>query len=169
MTASFRFSKTRQNVPFGGIFKQLLSIQNVKVTYIAMLNEILWPSNTGILDWKIGWVTLVLSTFSLLDIWRVGGGAGENGADGAFIYLLLSPVIPDLRVGGQCVWSGRSSIGLREKTVHYGRKEKKNHSCSCVHADDIFFLVTTNHLYCVVDYCSRSRIDNKEMNTRDMK
>ena len=102
-----------------------MSIQNVKVTYIAMLNETLWLSNTGILDWKIGWVTLVLSTFSLLDIWRVGGGAGENGADGAFIYLLLSPVIPDLRVGGQCVWSGRSSIGLREKTVHYGRKEKK--------------------------------------------
>ena len=48
-------------------------------------------------------------------------------------------------------------------------REEKNHSCSCVHADDIFFLVTTNHLYCVVDYCSRSRIDNKEMNTRDMK
>ena len=69
-----------------------------------------------------------------------GGAVGENGADGAFIYLLLSPVIPDLRVGGQCVWSGRSPIGLAEKTVHYGWwKGKKNHSCTCVHADDIFF------------------------------
>ena len=48
------------------------------------------------------------------------------------------------------------------------RKEGKKIT-AVVHADDIFFLVTTNHLYCVVDYCSRSRIDNKEMNTRDMK
>ena len=78
-----------------------------------------------------------------------GGAVGENGADGAFIYLLLSPVIPDLRVGGQCVWSGRSPIGLAEKTVHYGCwKGEKKITAVLVFMQMTSFLVATNHLFC---------------------
>ena len=87
-------------------------------------------------NWSQSWLPLM---FPLL-LWRRGGGGWcfhiiiltSEGMTKqwwwAFIYLLLSPVIPDLRAGGQCVWSGRSRIGLGEKPFITWRRQKKNHN-----------------------------------------
>ncbi len=72
----------------------------------------------------------------------------------SFIYLLLSLLIPNradisLRVGGQCVWSGRSRIGLcgkpfisrthLHKSCDVLKAKQSKKITSQLHADDTFY------------------------------